>query len=71
MDIKTQVYEQSPFYIFTGHLLLSTIIVYLLVSIIEWLRIFLLEKPVFKIKIFNKYFDRFDKWYNISDMEEI
>ena len=48
MDLKTQVYEQSPFYIFIGHILLSTFVVYLLISFIEIIRINLLEKPIFK-----------------------
>ena len=64
MDIKTAVYEQSPFYIFTAHLLGSAIVVYLIVSIIELLRIYLIEKTIFKLKVIDKWFDKFDNWYN-------
>lgn len=64
MDLKTQLVEQSPAYIFVGHLFVSMIIIYLIASFIEFLRVTLLEKRLFKIKVFDKYFDRFDNWYN-------
>lgn len=71
MDVKTQVYEQAPFYIFTAHIILSAIVAYILISVIEILRIYLLEKPLFKIKIFDKYLDKFDNWYNGIETEVI
>lgn len=64
LDVKTQLVEQSPAYIFIGHLFISMILIYILTSIIEFLRINILEKPLFKIKIFDKYLDKFDNWYN-------
>lgn len=64
IDIKTQLVEQSPVYIFVGHLFLSMIFIYLIASFIEFLRVTILEKTLFKIKIFDKYLDKFDNWYN-------
>lgn len=69
MDLKTQVYEQSPFFIFIGHILLSTFVVYLLISFIEIIRINLLEKPIFKIKVLNNCCEKFDNWYNSINIE--
>lgn len=64
LDVKTQLVEQSPVYIFMGNLFGSMIAIYLIASLIEFLRVQLLEKPLFKIQIFDKYLYQLDNWYN-------
>ncbi len=66
MDCKTQVFDQVPVYMFIGHILLCTIGIYIVASILETIRIYLIEKPLFKIKIFDKYFNKIDDWMNIN-----
>ena len=66
LDCKTQLVEQSPIYEFLGHMIISVLGIYLVASLIETLRVYLLEKPLFKIKIFDKYFDKLDNWMNIE-----
>ena len=48
---------------------MSTFVVYLLISFIEIIRINLLEKPIFKIKVLNNCCEKFDNWYNSINIE--
>ena len=65
LDLKTQEFEQLEVYKFIGHIVISVIAIYVVASIIEIIRIKLIEEPIFKIKVFDKYFDKLDNWMNI------
>lgn len=66
LDFKTQVFDQVPVYMFIGHVLFCTIGIYIIAAILETIRVYLIEKPLFKIKILDKYFDKIDNWMNIN-----
>ena len=51
---------------FIGHVLLCTIGIYIAAAIFETIRIYLIEKPLFSIKKFDKYFNKFDEWINVN-----
>lgn len=64
LDCKTDAFLYANIFVFAGHVLLCVVGIYVAVAIIEFVRVNLLEKPLFKIRIFDKYLDRFDNWMN-------
>ena len=47
-----------------GYVLIVTITIYLICTLIEIIRIKLIEEPIFKIKKFDKYFEKVDEIMN-------
>jgi surface polysaccharide O-acyltransferase-like enzyme len=62
---KTKAVVQSQLYIYIGHMIISVICIYLIAFIIENIRVFIFDKTIYKIKIFDKYFAKFDNWINV------
>ncbi len=62
---KTTNFLQKPLFIFLLHILACVILTWLIVGFIEFIRIYVLEKNIFKIKIFDKYIDKIDSWMQV------
>ena len=65
LDLKVQQFEQAEVYKFVFHIILSVVYIYIVSSIIETIRIKLIEEPIFKIKVLDKYYEKIDNWMNI------
>lgn len=65
LDCKTLEAIQKPVTIFILHIILCVIITWLITAIVEFLRINILEKNIFRIKLFDKFFNVIDNWMNI------
>lgn len=66
MDCKTLEFVQSPIYLFLLHLIICTIGIFIIATVIETIRINLIEKPISKIKFWDKYLDKIDNWMYIE-----
>lgn len=58
-------YLNAPVWQFILNSLAAIVFTFIICSIMELLRIYLIEKPLFKIKILDKYFKKIDNWMNI------
>lgn len=48
------------------HSLMVALVIYLVCSIIDWVRIVCIEQPLFSVKKFDKYFKKFDSYFDLS-----
>ena len=64
LDLKTEQMKNSQLPMFLLHVLICVVVVYLLTAVIEFIRVNMLEKPIFKIKIFDKYLNKIDDGLN-------
>lgn len=67
LDCRTDLVINSPIYVFLLHTILCVIGIYILAIITEFLRVNLLEKPLFrilKIKPLDRFLNKFDNWIN-------
>lgn len=64
--IKIQNFYQSNLMVLIGYVILTSIIIYLVCTLIDILRIKFIEEPIFKIKKFDPYFEKIDKIMNMS-----
>ena len=69
LDCRTDLYKNAPLPIFLLNALLCVVGIYLLTAVIEFIRVnllekLILEKLIFKIKIFNKYLNKVDEGLN-------
>lgn len=64
LDCKTGQVINSPLYIFLLHIFICVVGIYICTAIIEFVRITLLQRPLFKIKIFDKYITKIDNFMN-------
>ena len=62
--IKIQNYYNANLLVLMGYVLIVTITIYLICTLIEIIRIKLIEEPIFKIKKFDKYFEKVDEIMN-------
>ena len=67
IDFKSAEYFFVNPIVLIVHIFTSAIIVYFIGCLIELFRINALEKPLFNLKVFNKFFNRYDRWINQSD----
>ena len=63
--LKIQNYYDSNTFLLLGYIVLTSIIIYIVCVFIDIIRINLIEKPIFKIKKFDKYFEKIDKIMDI------
>lgn len=69
LDLKTDLVINSPIYVFLLHVILCLLVIYIITAITEFIRIHLLEKPLFeilKIKSINRGLNKFDNWINFT-----
>ena len=69
LDCRTDLVINSPIYVFLLHTLLCVIGIYILAIIIEFFRVNLLERPIFKIlklRPIDKVLNKFDNWINVT-----
>lgn len=64
INLKTLEFAQKPIVIFLLHILLCIIITWGVAILIELIRVNIFEKNIFKIKVFDKYFEKIDKFMN-------
>ena len=69
--LKIQNYYDANFLILVGYVLATSIVIYIMCTIIDTVRRKVIEEPIFKIKIFDKYFEKIDKMMDFSDKTEI
>lgn len=50
--------------------LIIAVCIYAICSLIDWVRIFLIEKPLFKVKVFDNAFSKFDSAFTIEKCDE-
>lgn len=62
--IKIQNYYNVNLFILMGYVLIVSVTIYLVCTLVEFIRIKLIEEPISKIKIFNKYFEKIDEIMN-------
>lgn len=60
-----RVYFLNPLLVI-AHIVICTMIIYITAVILEFIRVNLIEKPIFKIKFFDKYLEKIDELVNIS-----
>ena len=65
MLFKPSLYSHGPVFWFILYSFGVAFITFVVCSLIELLRIYLIEKPLFKIKLFDKYFKKIDNWMNV------
>lgn len=63
--IKIQNYYNANLFILITYVLIVSIIIYLFCTLVDIIRIKVIEKPIFKIKKFDKYFEKIDEIMNI------
>lgn len=66
IDIKQL---QSGLSVIFGGLIIA-VCIYVICSLIDWIRILLIEKPLFKIKVFDDAFNKFDSAFTIEEYDK-
>ena len=64
--VQVQNFYQSNLIVLMGYVFLTGIIIYLVCSFIDILRIKFVEEPIFKINKFDRYFQKIDEIMNLS-----